>query len=77
VFYVVGTETDTFDGRAFEWLYLSTDQGADYLSGTYDAKVDEAYVEVVERACPDERMPVRYGLAKVVVSVVFNTVPSP
>jgi hypothetical protein len=34
-------------------------------------------VVVVERAEPDERMPVRYRLAKVVVSVVFNTVPSP
>jgi hypothetical protein len=39
--------------------------------------VDEQYVEVVERAWPDERMPVRYGLARTVVSVVFNTVPSP
>jgi hypothetical protein len=77
VFYVVGAETDTFDGRAFEWLYLSTSVDADYLSGDYDAKVDEQHVEVIERVEPDERMPVRYGLAKIVVSVTFNTVPSP
>jgi hypothetical protein len=76
-FYVVGTETDTFDGEAYEKLYLARDRGADYLSGFYDHLIDEQYVEVVERAWPDERMPVRYGLARTVVSVVFNTVPSP
>lgn len=34
-------------------------------------------LDVIERGSEDERMPVRYGLAKVVVSVVFNTIPSP
>jgi hypothetical protein len=34
-------------------------------------------LDVIERAEEDERMPVRYGLAKVVISVVFNTIPSP
>jgi hypothetical protein len=76
-FYVVGSETDTFDGQAFERLYLARQPTAEYLSGDYACKVDEQYVEVVERAWPDERMPVRYGLARTVVSVVFNTVPSP
>jgi hypothetical protein len=76
-FYVVGTETDTFDGVAYEKLYLSLNEGADYLSGVYDTLIDEQYVEVIEPAIEDERMPVRYGLARVVTQVVFNTIPSP
>jgi hypothetical protein len=43
----------------------------------YDHRIHQDDVEVIERAEPDERLPVRYELAKVVVSVVFNTVPSP
>lgn len=76
-FWVVGSETDTFDGEAYEKLYISTNEGADYLSGSYDALVDEQYVAVIESAYEDQRMPVRYSLAKVVTQVVFNTIPSP
>jgi hypothetical protein len=76
LYYVVGTETDTFDGEAYEKLYLSTDEGADYLNGTYDMLIDEHYVEVIESAFEDERMPVRYGLARIITQVVFNTVPT-
>jgi hypothetical protein len=76
-FHVVGTETDTFDGEAYEKLYLARTEGADYLSGNYAHKIDEQYVEVIDPAYPDERMPVRYGLARVITQVVFNTIPSP
>jgi hypothetical protein len=75
VFYVVGSETDTFDGEAYEKLYLSTNPDADYLGGDYDHLVDEAHVEIVESAEEDERLPVRYLLAKVVTTVVFNSTP--
>jgi hypothetical protein len=74
-YYVVGTETDTFDGEAFEHLYLSIDEDADCLSGEYEYKVDECYVEVVEPAWPDRRLPKRYDVAEVVTIVVFNTEP--
>lgn len=73
-FWVVGTETDTYDGQAYEKLYISRNEHAEYLSGDYDALIDEQYVEVVESAYEDERMPVRYGLAKIVTQVVFNTI---
>jgi len=75
-FYVVGAETDTFDGEAYEKFYISRNENAEYLSGEYDALIDEQYVEVVESAYEDERMPVRYGLAKIVTQVVFNTIPT-
>jgi hypothetical protein len=48
----------------------------DQRRSTYDwATVDPSECDLGD--WEDERMPVRYGLAKVVVSVVFNTVPSP
>jgi hypothetical protein len=44
----------------------------------YDHRVHEDDVELIERnSIEDERMPVRYGLARVVTQVVFNTIPSP
>lgn len=49
---------------------------ADRRRSSYDwATVDPSECDLGD--WEDERMPVRYGLAKVVVSVVFNTVPSP
>ena len=48
----------------------------DRRRSSYDwESVDPADVDT--EGWEDERMPVRYGLAKIVVSVVFNTVPSP
>ena len=75
-FWVVGSETDTFDGVAFEKLYLSTKENADYLGGEYDHLVDEAYVTVIESDVPDERMPLRYAVAGIRTVVVFNTIPT-
>lgn len=45
----------------------------------YEGPIDpaEEEVELLERAMPDDRMPVRYGLASVVQVAVFNTIPSP
>lgn len=75
-FFVVGSETDTFDGEAYERLYLARNADADYLSGDYSYRIDEQYVTVVERAEPDKRLPVKYDVAAVVQRVVFNTVTS-
>jgi hypothetical protein len=73
---VNGSETDTFDGVAFENLYL-VEPGSNREWGDWDEKVDEARVTLIKSEIPDERMPVRYGLARVVTQVVFNTVPTP
>lgn len=43
----------------------------------YDHRVYWDEVEVIERAYPDDRMPMRYSVAAVKVVVAFNTVPSP
>lgn len=71
------SRTPEWTRESYERLYLATTEDADYLAGEYVHLVDEQYVEVVEPAWPDERMPTRYEVARVVVSVVFNTVPSP
>ena len=48
----------------------------DRRRNTYDwATVDPSECDVA--GWEDERIPVRYGVAKILVSVVFNTVPSP
>lgn len=73
-FYVVGTETDTFDGEAYEKLYLSRNKDAGYLGGDYDVKIDEAYVTIIEPATPEERLPVKHSIAAQRIIVVFNTV---
>jgi hypothetical protein len=70
-------DEELVDGEVARYLCL-VEQGREPKDwDDYDHRVDEIEVVVVERAEPDERMPVRYRLAKVVVSVVFNTVPSP
>jgi hypothetical protein len=56
--------------------------GVDEDTGKYNLERDGEFADAYIDACTpidieDERMPVRYGLAKVVVSVVFNTVPLP
>jgi hypothetical protein len=74
---LAGPEPLLVDGEVARYLCL-VEQGREPKDwDDYDHRVDEIEVVVVERAEPDERMPVRYRLAKVVVSVVFNTVPSP
>lgn len=75
-FYVVGSETDTFDGVAYKKLYLSVNQDADYLDGDYDAMLDEQYVEIVKLGYPDERLPVCYDVVAVLTNVIFNTRPT-
>lgn len=71
--YVVESTTAVADGIAYEELDLARGpDGEPQWTG-----IDEQYVTVLERAEPDERMPVRYGLAKIVTAAVFNTIPSP
>lgn len=43
----------------------------------WDERVYWDEVTLVERAEPDERMPVRYGVARITTTVAFNTVPTP
>ena len=73
-FYVICCETETFDGVAYEKLCLSNDPDAHWDNWIH--KVDEQYVEIVESEHEDERMPVRYGLAKIIMQVIFNTIPT-
>jgi hypothetical protein len=71
-------DEELIEGEVTRYLCL-VEQGRETKGwDDYDHRVRESDdVEVVERDWPDERMPVRYGLARVVVSVIFNTVPSP
>jgi hypothetical protein len=63
-------DIDSKDDR--RTLDLSVAEDEDPLFWCY---ADE--VVVLERSVPDERMPVRYGLARIITQVVFNTIPSP
>jgi hypothetical protein len=74
--YVSWVREELIEGEVAYTYDLDPNPDAD-LDTAAELSVDPEEFEVIERAEEDERMPVRYGLAKVVVSVVFNTVPSP
>jgi hypothetical protein len=59
------------------WTRNGSDLNIERSDGTRDTVSIKSVSVIKWDAEPDERMPVRYGLARVVVSVVFNTVPSP
>lgn len=66
--------TVMYDGREWEIEEVRGDR-LDIIgdSGALSILREEAAVIEVEE---DERMPVRYGLAKIVMQVVFNTIPT-
>jgi hypothetical protein len=70
--HVIRVEDDHSEGVLFQWLYLDKNPNVDWLDGAAE-RVDESECKLVERAVPDDRMPVRYTVARVVVAVVFNT----
>lgn len=73
--HVVLVTDDVAEGELYHKLYLhKTDAGAMFDECEL---VDEDDVEILERGEPDDRMPVRYGVAKIHTVVVFNTIPSP
>lgn len=72
-YYVVLVSDDVAEGELYHRLYLN--KRLDAMIDECDL-VDEDEVEIVDRAEPDERMPVRYDVAKIQVVVAFNTVPA-
>ena len=74
--HVIRTENDLAEGVAFQWLHIDHDPAVEWLDGAAK-RVDACECTIVERAEPDPRMPVRYGLARIVTTVAFNTTPSP
>lgn len=67
----------TYKGVEWDvWSHNGDDLNIERSDGTRDT-VSIDSVTVIEWDREDERMPVRYGVAKVIVSVVFNTAPSP
>ena len=74
--HVIRTEDDLAEGVPFQWLHIDKDPEAEWLDGAAE-RVDACECTIVERAEPDPRMPVRYGLARIVTAVAFNTTPTP
>lgn len=72
--WITHVHDDVADGMVFHKLYLDKSKAAFIDSQHTD--VDETDVEIIERAFPDDRLPVKFDVADVVVSVVFNTVPA-
>jgi hypothetical protein len=78
VLHVVAVEYDPTNGR--RQLVLDLDPDADADDPTVirlDEDGDRDRYEVVVRISEDDRMPVRYAVAKIAVTVAFNTTPSP
>src|SRR5580704_8968760 len=75
-YHVVHVEDDTSDGVLFHWLYMHprTSEPDGWIDDPLTQRVDESDCTVVERTEADERMPVRYGVARIQTLVVFNTV---
>lgn len=78
VLHVVAVEYDPTNGRRQIVLGLDPDADADDPTVIrLDEQGDREHYEVAVRINDDGRMPVRYGIAKIVTTVAFNTVPSP
>lgn len=74
---VAHVDEELIEGEIARYLCLNE---VDKIVGgwdDYDRRESDGDVEVVESVEPDERMPMRYELARIAVSVVFNTIPSP
>lgn len=74
--HVIRTEDDHAEGVMFQWLHIDKNPNVEWIDGAAK-RVDACECTVVQRADPDTRMPVRYGLSRITVAVAFNTVPSP
>lgn len=74
--HVIRTEDDHAEGVMFQWLHIDKNPNVEWLDGAAQ-RVDACECTVVQRADPDTRMPVRYGLSRITIAVAFNTVPSP
>lgn len=57
------------EGEPYPVVYLVAEDD-------WEGPIDQEQVELVERAMPDSRQPVRYELARLVQVAVFNTRPS-
>jgi len=75
-YHVVHVEDETSDGVLFHWLHLHprTSEPDGWIDDPLTQKIDESDCTVVERVEPDERMPVRYDVAKIHTVVVFNNI---
>lgn len=70
-------DEDLIEGEVARYLCLVK---PDTTIGNWDDwlhRVLDSDVELVKRAEEDDRMPVRYGIARIVTMAVFNTIPSP
>lgn len=68
------------------WYVVDSDKGSSWYRKLDLAREPDGepqtwhhadHILVIERAEPDDRMPVRYELAKIIQIAVFNTLPSP
>lgn len=74
VYYVTAVQSDTCEGEYVDKFYLDDDQDAFLDAEHMDLFADD--LAVVEMAEPDDRLPVKYDVAGMVTTVIFNTVPS-
>ena len=74
-YYVVQDADDVEYGEKFTKLWLDPNPDTAFDDAEH-CEIDEKDVEIIERAEPDERLPVRYDVARVEVFVAFNTTPT-
>lgn len=75
-FRVERVDEELIEGEVGRFLCLiDPDREADGWDD-WDERAHEDEVEVLERGEPDERMPVRYGVAGIRTIVIFNTIPT-
>lgn len=75
---VVRVDEELIEGEVARYLCLvEVGKPAPEDWDDWDERVHEEDAELVESVEPDERMPVRYGVAGVKTVVAFNTIPSP
>ncbi len=69
-------DEDLVEGEIARHLCLA--RGADAAWDDWVHRIDETEFDgiVVEKQAPDERLPVRYDVADMVVHVVFNSIPT-
>jgi hypothetical protein len=77
VLHVIGIEHDPSNGRRQIIANADPDADVDDPDSARLDEIDRDRYEIVVRLDEDERMPVRYAVAEVLVHVVFNRRPEP
>lgn len=72
--YVNHVDEQLIEGEVARYVCLARDPDADWDDWLHRIHEDEFSGKVLERAQPDERLPIRFDVADIVVQVVFNTI---